>query len=456
MSKNTNVIYRDLRVVMAAVALTLAAIGGRELLPARRIDLMAPATQGDRFPLMGTTPLGSTSAWKDPKATTVLCHIVATDDSANCGVGFTLLMKGAPRPGIDLRDFDTLELNAQYRGAARYLRVSMRDFDARFSRVEDGNSGRYQSVQLRTRNLDRPLEIRLDELTVPEWWMSQYDLPREQYSAGRENVVSLAIDLIGRPEGGHELQLRRLVLRGEWVRRDTLYLGVLCFWMTVASLGVLMTGWRLRQAQRDQERITAESDSLRRLSTIDPLTGVLNRRGIEGALVNRAAGLVETAVLVIDIDHFKHVNDVHGHAAGDEVLRRVGSAIAAAVRASDTVGRWGGEEFVVVSGYCPPQHAVNLAQKIRARIAAATAEDPGGVPVTASVGVAMLREAKDFAQGFQLADAALYRAKQAGRDRVVMDGDGVPGTGDPVVIEANGAGPLIQELPHLPGDSDPK
>jgi len=457
MSKNMKAPYRDSRVVMAAVALTLAAIGGRELLPTRRIDLMAPGAHVDRYPLMGTTPLGSTVAWRDPKATALLCHVVAADDRASCGVGFTLLMKGDPRRGIDLRDFDTLELDIQYRGAARNVRISMRDFDARFSRAADGNSGRFQGVQLRARDLDRPLEIRLDELTVPEWWMSQYDLPREDYIAGRENVVSFTIDLLGRPDGvDHELQLRRLVLRGEWVRRDALYLGVLCFWMAVASLGVLVTRLRLRQAQRDQERIAAESDSLRRLSTIDPLTGILNRRGIEGALGNRAAGLVETALLVIDIDHFKNVNDVHGHAAGDDVLRRVAGAIAAAVRTSDAVGRWGGEEFLVVSGYCPPQHAVNLAEKIRARIAGATSEAPGAIPVTVSIGVAMLHDANDFAQGFQLADAALYRAKQAGRDRVVMDGDGVPGTEEPVGIEANKADPSLQEPPHLPSSSVPR
>ena len=439
MSKNMNAAYRDSRVVMAAVALTLVAIGGRELLPTRRVDLLAPA-HVDRYPLMGSTPLGSTFAWRDPKSTTLLCHLVAADDRATCGVGFTLARKGDQRRGIDLRDFDTLEMDVGYRGAARNVRVSMRDFDARFSRAEDGNSGRYQSVQLRARDLDRPLEIRLDELTVPEWWMWQYDLPREDYIAGRENVISFSIDLLGRVDGvEHELELRRLVLRGEWIRRDTLYLGVLCFWMAVASLGVVVTRWRLRQAQRDQQRIAAESDSLRRLSTIDPLTGILNRRGVEGALVNRAAGLIETAVLVIDIDHFKNVNDTHGHAAGDDVLRRVAGAIATAVRASDTVGRWGGEEFLVVSGFCPPRHAVKLAEKIRARIAAATAEGPGAIPVTASIGVAMLRDTSDFDQGFLRADAALYRAKQAGRDRVVMDGDGAPSAGEPVTIGANEA-----------------
>jgi diguanylate cyclase (GGDEF)-like protein len=424
---NSKTAHRDSRVVMTAVALTLAAIVGRELLPPRRLDLLAPAAHVDRYPLMATTPRGSTAAWKDPASTTVLCRVMAGDDQASCGVGFTLARNGNGGRGMDLRNFDTLELDLGYDGPGRNLRVSMRDFDARFSRLDDANSGRFQSVQLRVRDLARPLAIPLDELTVPEWWMAQFDLPREDYIAGRENVIAFSFDLLGRPDAAeHSMRLRRFVLRGEWVRRDTLYLGVLCFWMAIASLGVLVVQLRLRQSQRAQARVVEESETLRRLSTIDPLTGVLNRRGIEGALVNRAAGIAETAVLLVDIDHFKQVNDVHGHATGDEVLRRVAGAISAAVRSSDTVGRWGGEEFLVVSAYCPPQHAVRLAEKIRAHIAAATTEEPGALPVTASVGVAMLARADDFEEGFQRADAALYRAKAAGRDRVAIDGDDAP------------------------------
>jgi diguanylate cyclase (GGDEF)-like protein len=119
-------------------------------------------------------------------------------------------------------------------------------------------------------------------------------------------------------------------------------------------------------------------------------------------------------LVVLDVDHFKRVNDTYGHQAGDEVLRHVGEALGHVGRDTDLVARYGGEEFAVILPDTGLAEAVNVAERLRAAVAAF----PGLVPVTASAGVAVLPgNANEAAELVQAADEALYEAKRSGRDR---------------------------------------
>jgi diguanylate cyclase (GGDEF)-like protein/PAS domain S-box-containing protein len=161
----------------------------------------------------------------------------------------------------------------------------------------------------------------------------------------------------------------------------------------------------------------------------DDLTGIANRRHLTMAM---AAALADPAVhprvalVVLDIDRFKDVNDAHGHPAGDVVLRVVAERLSGAVRRDDMVARIGGEEFaVLIRTAVSRQDAVGLAERLRAVVAAAPVPLPAGsVTVTVSAGVADAGEAGQAADALMaLADRRLYAAKRAGRDRVVADGD---------------------------------
>ena len=158
-----------------------------------------------------------------------------------------------------------------------------------------------------------------------------------------------------------------------------------------------------------------------RLATFDPLTGLGNRRVFEEALereVARASRLaVPLALVLVDVDHFKAVNDGSGHQAGDEVLRRVGAAVASVARASDVAARFGGEEFVILLPDCDEARAIGVAERVRAAIASCG----GPVPVTASAGVAVGRWPFLSRDGLvRVADEALYSSKRAGRDRATL------------------------------------
>jgi len=174
------------------------------------------------------------------------------------------------------------------------------------------------------------------------------------------------------------------------------------------------------------------NEMLKYIGLTDSLTGVYNRRYIDRRLLEEVGRArrqrYRIAVMYIDIDHFKHVNDSVGHQGGDEVLREVAARIKAELRNSDALGRFGGEEFVVLLINAELDSATMVAQRIRASIANKKFALPSGtqMAVSVSIGVAALDNferdhAIDAVAQSLLADAdvALYRAKEAGRDRVV-------------------------------------
>jgi diguanylate cyclase (GGDEF)-like protein len=158
-------------------------------------------------------------------------------------------------------------------------------------------------------------------------------------------------------------------------------------------------------------------------ASTDALTGLPNRRYFDefcGLLARRRRADDAVGVLMIDIDKFKVLNDTHGHATGDEVLRAVGGAIIAAVREDDVPARYGGEEFVVLLRNPSPEVALDVGERVRAAVAGLDLQRLGVRAVSVSVGVAVARhEDQSIDELIAQADRALYRAKRSGRDRVV-------------------------------------
>jgi diguanylate cyclase (GGDEF)-like protein len=159
---------------------------------------------------------------------------------------------------------------------------------------------------------------------------------------------------------------------------------------------------------------------LEELATTDALTGAYNRRKFNDLTLFEIERVRRyghpLSLLILDIDHFKRVNDRHGHEAGDQVLVVLAGIIRAGIRATDRLARWGGEEFVVLSPDVTLERGVELAERLRAALA--VHEHPSVGKVTASFGVAQHRPGETSDQLFARADEALYRAKEGGRDRV--------------------------------------
>jgi diguanylate cyclase (GGDEF)-like protein len=176
----------------------------------------------------------------------------------------------------------------------------------------------------------------------------------------------------------------------------------------------------LATIEKSRDEIRLRNDELQVLATCDPLTGIVNRR----AFMERAELEFKIAVrdgrklscVMVDIDHFKRVNDEHGHSAGDEVICRVAQALGAEWRDHDLVCRYGGEEFCILLTDMDAEQAVTLSMRLRRSV---SAEGFAPVPITASFGVSSLEfGAERFYDLLNEADAALYASKENGRDRV--------------------------------------
>jgi diguanylate cyclase (GGDEF)-like protein len=201
----------------------------------------------------------------------------------------------------------------------------------------------------------------------------------------------------------------------------------------------LAIGDKIRLGRSTVLRVTLasepEADYARRMQQValrDGLTGAYNRRYLDERLVAEVAfarrHAANLSLLLIDIDHFKSINDQHGHQGGDMVLKSFHELVQTAVRAEDTLGRYGGEEFAIVCRESE-QDATVIAERLRQCVESTSfAHEERAIRVTVSIGIAGVREQgiEEPAALVRAADAALYRAKQSGRNRCCRASDGTP------------------------------
>ncbi|MFT0862304.1 diguanylate cyclase [Ancylobacter sp. G4_0304] len=182
-------------------------------------------------------------------------------------------------------------------------------------------------------------------------------------------------------------------------------------------------------AEERTRRLGQDLNELQQLAVTDPLTGLLNRRGFapfgaDAIGYFRRKGTPTTAVM-LDIDHFKQINDTYGHIAGDAVLRSLGTILARLIRETDKAARFGGEEFVVLLRETAEPQALIIAERIRETVAMTSIMHDGlELKITVSAGVAAIAENdRDFEDVLERADRALYSAKTSGRNRVALASD---------------------------------
>lgn len=194
--------------------------------------------------------------------------------------------------------------------------------------------------------------------------------------------------------------------------RRTLYMNLLIS-LLVTGVVLFLVNLALGRYQRRLEA----------MALTDKLTGLANRQAIDMGFQRDMADSRRNgggmAVILMDLDHFKDINDAHGHLAGDAVLKRMSAEVRGLLREGDLMGRWGGEEFLIVLRHCDETAALQVAEKIRASVEAVKTEYAGQTfQLTTSAGVAMLRDGDTQDSLINRADRALYAAKQAGRNRV--------------------------------------
>jgi diguanylate cyclase (GGDEF)-like protein len=187
-------------------------------------------------------------------------------------------------------------------------------------------------------------------------------------------------------------------------------------------------GGRFSGSRVDVTRRKSAELELEYLADHDTLTGLFNRRGVDLSLLHSHAQCLRTntphCVAILDLDHFKRINDQHGHKTGDQVLKTVAERLRSNAREADWIGRWGGEEFVVFLHGATERQALQAVERLRLAVAAQPITCDGlELHITLSAGLAAYRLHEDQPDRVMVrADRALYRAKHAGRNRSCIDG----------------------------------
>ena len=206
-------------------------------------------------------------------------------------------------------------------------------------------------------------------------------------------------------------------------RQRLIFIVLLAGLATVLVIAALLYA-RYRSTLRHRNELRESRDELQRVANTDALTGLANRHAATRALDERLGRIPDPlTVMLLDLDEFKRINDNHGHQAGDAVLREAARRMREALPAGALLGRWGGEEFIVVLDGAPGREPAAVAEALRATLAAAPVVFEGAaIPVTVSIGLATTFAGDGLDALLADADAALYRAKHAGRNRVVYGG----------------------------------
>jgi diguanylate cyclase (GGDEF)-like protein len=357
----------------------------------------------------------------------VHCHIAKQAKWPYCKLEFDFL-KGAT--GVDMSQFEYMIMDARYAGPGTLkFGLVMSEAEEGLTRLDQWQT--FKIVQVESLELPPKgkLLIPLNWFVVAQWWKDMAKPPIAHSVVNLDNIVHVSIPLgFSGAEGDHVLILHSLRLHGKMISQAELLMILVAMWVLCAVGWLTILSLSLRTQLKDSKAAIAllstinkalqlETRELAGQAHIDPLTGVLNRQGLRAALMNTSSLLTDPmAVIFIDIDHFKSINDTHGHDIGDEVLRKFASVIASGIRSSDRLVRWGGEEFLIV---CPMTNVYQgriLADNLRHSLHQQTW--PAGLRVTASFGVSQHHERDEVGVAIKRADAELYRAKQGGRDRV--------------------------------------
>lgn len=360
---------------------------------------------------------------------TLECQLGAGYAWPYCEVALTLAKSAS---GVDLSRYERVHFKLQYEGPEpRSVRFYLRNFEPGYSSLDDSGSLKVNEVEFEvpaSGEIDVPMRL----FRIASWWAVERSVPLHRTDTRIDNVpfVELSTGSKSLP-GLHRITIQAIEFHGKWLSLAQVLTGLVGAWLLfgLAWLWAELLDYRahLREVRRHLRRVESlnqalqlEAKELAGQARTDALTGALNREGLREFLLQHWPGKGGAEPLLclvfMDIDHFKQINDGHGHACGDQVLQQFARLMQAEIRASDRLVRWGGEEFLVVCPGAEPGQGAALAEKLRLVVAGAAW--PSGRPVSASFGVAALMDGEDFAAVIERADAALYRAKSLGRNRV--------------------------------------
>jgi len=415
------------------VICTIFAIAGEQQILERR--LIIDKNSGMALNLYDDQENGGNSTIHLDDEKNLQWHCILREGYAYPLCGFEILFDKERTHGVDLRQYEKMRIWLDYTGPSQTVRISLRNFDPQYSKKEILQSTKYNQIEFNVNSLSGVAEFSLKDFFVTNWWVLENKIPPQLSHPQFDNITIFEVQTgSGQHLGKHQFQLYKVEFIGQALSTADWYLAIMVIWLGIILAFLAYRIIKLKDEvifQRNRESelleinelLDTRSKTLEIQAKIDPLTGAFNRLGIEEAI---SLGLQDwhkyrkpLSLIMIDIDHFKQVNDLYGHDIGDLVLSNLSNIVQQHIRTQDLLARWGGEEFVLVCRNTDIESARALADKLRELIAKQTL--PNKISITASFGVATLKTQENVEQLFKAADNALYKAKAAGRNTVVVD-----------------------------------
>lgn len=428
-----------------AIIITVGVMVAHYLLPPKRIVIHPDSDNAMTIYSDNEWGGESTVAWLSEPETRWLCVLKRSPAHPVCGL--SVHWNDTDRKYIDAHGFTSLKVTMRYKGPAHTLRIYMRNFDGRHGIREDRDTHKFMYVNIPANdfgdfNKSYTTEISLTEFQVADWWRDEFKVDRNNAKPQFDHITSFGVDFpFPQVMGEHTIELERVELVGTWVKAEVLYLGIILTWLMTLFVETTwrMYRWRklanenLRQVKdlTDYARSLRErSEKYRELSHIDSLTEVYNRYGFMQTLKSLfGKGTLNGSLMIIDIDHFKSVNDSYGHVQGDQILFETAQLFSNNIRKSDIFARWGGEEFVLLVPRYDLSQATALSEKLRLLIekheftvaegADSQKAETEAIKITVSIGLTSFSRLDSLNSAFIRADEALYSAKSSGRNRIV-------------------------------------
>jgi diguanylate cyclase (GGDEF)-like protein len=364
--------------------------------------------------------------WVDKTAHNWVCDFKSGAPYPYCS--FSLAWSKAPHNPIDFSLYTHLAIDLKYTGEAEYLRVFIRNTYKSAEEPDELQSGKFNTVSKKADTFKQITNINFDDLRVSDWWIEDFKVPPNEIMTDVSQAIALGIDIPHpTPLGKHEFHLNSITAVGVYFYKESLYFSIIIFWSVLLLSEMAFRFIQLRNKSRKYSRtlskMSEQTAIYKKRAETDKLTRILNREGLSTIVEKlKTQGLLQQyALIVLDLDHFKRINDEHGHSVGDAVLQDVAQIMNSCMRSYDIVARWGGEEFVILFHCLDEQNLFPFAEKIRHTIESATFKNGATNFVTASIGVSKINNPADFEASFERADKAVYAAKEGGRNRVVID-----------------------------------
>ena len=403
--------------ILAALIGTAQLIYFKDDLLSREIAFSraTPADKLGEYQFTDSGERGTSTVTADPKRSlTWTCRITNAIAQPYCGVGF-LLGDGASK-GVDLSLFKSFRVQLEVSGPGSLMRLELKNSDPAYSKPGDPQTYKYNSVDLPLSQGHLDMDVPLTNFEVADWWKQRLKIPPQQALPDFRNVVQFEMQfgIDGKP-GEYRIRIDSVTFHRQVISDGQFYGALAALWMALI-LGML---WFRRVEARRAER--EEAVRLRWASEHDSLTKLPNRGAfqcrLQAAILTAMERGTSVALLLIDLDHFKHINDSLGHSTGDELLRHVSDRLRCTLDEHSFVARIGGDEFAVVveDGHAEAD-ILSIANRLAECIKAPVRTSQRLVSSSASIGAAIFpRDAQCAGDLFNAADTALYALKHSGR-----------------------------------------